>query len=56
MDLAPPFVFNMKGGDSMSQKKNNNNRPTKKKLDPIIIVALINGLFAIAIAIIDKLL
>lgn len=55
MDQASLFV-NKKGGDVVKRKNTKENNNKKQKLDPIIIVSLVNGLFALAIALINVLL
>lgn len=55
MDLAT-LSANKKGGDIVKGKNTKENNDKKQKLDPVIIVALINGLFALAIALINALL
>lgn len=52
---AFPFV-NKKGGDIVKGKNSKDKISKKQKLDPIIVVALINGLFALAIALINAFL
>lgn len=48
----------MKGGEPVAQKKKDlsKKKPTKQKLDPVVKVAIINGIFAIIVALINKLL
>lgn len=55
MDLSSLSV-NRKGGDVVKGKNTKENKSKKQKLDPIIVVAIINGLFALAIALINVLL
>lgn len=47
------LLSNKKGGVLVKGKNTNDKKP---KLDPIIIVAIINGLFALATALINVLL
>lgn len=47
------FLSNKKGGVLVKGKNTNDKKP---KLDPIIIVAIINGLFSLATALINVLL
>lgn len=55
MDLSSLSV-NKKGGDVVKGKNTKENKSKKQKLDPVIVVAIINGLFALAIALINVLL
>ncbi len=52
---AFPFI-NKKGGDVVKGKNTKEKKSKEQKLDPIIVVAIINGLFALAIALINALL
>lgn len=47
---------NKRGGELVKRKNTNEKKSKKRKLDPIIVVAIINGLFALAIALINVLL
>jgi len=55
MDLAT-LSANKKGGEVVKGKNTEEKKSKKQKLDPVIVVAIINGLFALAIALINALL
>ncbi len=51
-----PLSLTRKGGDVVKGKNTKEKKSKEQKLDPIIVVAIINGLFALAIALINALL